>query len=96
MYKQEQTLDVNTALTVTVPVNTVGGSPSTGIKVTGTMNVAGKVLNQGQVGIGTGGIINWNNGSEYEHAQNAGSVPISTWNTGSLCNITGVTGNAPI
>jgi hypothetical protein len=89
------TLAINSGVTITVPVNTVAALPATGIRVIGNLNVAGKVLNQGQVGINTGGIINWNSGSEYEHAQNGGSIPLSTWNTGSTCNVTGVTGSAP-
>lgn len=86
-------LNINTGITVTVPVNT---SPAiAGIRANGgTLNVNGKILCQGQVS-NAGGTINFNNGSEYEHAQNAGAIPVSTWNTGSICNITGVTANAP-
>ncbi len=89
------TLSVNTGLIVTVPVNTVAALPATGIKVTGTMNVNGKIVNQGIVGLGTGGLINWNGGSEYQHDQALGSIPVSTWNTNSLCNVTGATGASP-
>ncbi len=86
------TLGVNTGIVVTVPVNTVATLPAAGIKNAGIVNVAGKILNQGLVTLGSGGVYNWNNGGEYEHAQAGGSIPISTWNIGSTCNVTGATG----
>jgi pectin methylesterase-like acyl-CoA thioesterase len=37
----------------------------------------------------------FNNGSTYEHAMAGGSIPMSTWSTGSTCLITGTTGASP-
>jgi pectin methylesterase-like acyl-CoA thioesterase len=37
----------------------------------------------------------FNNGSTYEHAMAGGSIPMSTWNNGSTCLITGTTGASP-
>jgi pectin methylesterase-like acyl-CoA thioesterase len=37
----------------------------------------------------------FNNGSTYEHAIATGSIPMSTWNTGSTCLITGTAGTSP-
>ena len=37
----------------------------------------------------------FNNGSTYEHAMNAGSIPVAAWNTGSTCLITGTTSTNP-
>jgi pectin methylesterase-like acyl-CoA thioesterase len=37
----------------------------------------------------------FNNGSSYEHAMIAGSIPMATWNTGSTCLITGTTSGSP-
>ncbi|MDR3667678.1 MAG: pectinesterase family protein [Ignavibacteriaceae bacterium] len=37
----------------------------------------------------------FNNGSTYEHALATGSIPMSTWNTGSTCLVTGITGASP-
>jgi pectin methylesterase-like acyl-CoA thioesterase len=37
----------------------------------------------------------FNNGSTYEHALATGSIPMSTWNNGSTCLVTGTTGASP-
>jgi pectin methylesterase-like acyl-CoA thioesterase len=37
----------------------------------------------------------FNDGSTYEHAIAGGSIPMSVWNTGSTCLITGTTGASP-
>jgi pectin methylesterase-like acyl-CoA thioesterase len=37
----------------------------------------------------------FNNGSTYEHALATGSIPMSVWNTGSTCLVTGITGASP-
>jgi uncharacterized repeat protein (TIGR02543 family) len=41
------------------------------------------------------GMILFTGGSTYEHARNAGSIPMATWGTGSTCLISGVTNIAP-
>jgi hypothetical protein len=42
-----------------------------------------------------GGSITFANGSTYIHAANGGSIPIATWQTGSTCTLTGITGLIP-
>jgi|GEM_PF-819741 len=57
---------------------------------TGTdMTVNGTLVNSGT--ITTTGTLVFNSGSTYQHARNAGSVPIATWDPASTCNITGST-----
>jgi hypothetical protein len=60
------------------------------VTLTGTVkNLSGKAgsFDSSQVVFGNGGV--------YEHAANGGSLPKATWNQGSTCLITGVTGNVP-
>ncbi|HLE33331.1 MAG TPA: T9SS type A sorting domain-containing protein [Bacteroidota bacterium] len=40
-------------------------------------------------------VIVFSSTSVYRHAANGGSLPVATWETGSTCEITGVTGSAP-
>ena len=49
----------------------------------------------GKIGTYDSSKIVFANGSTYEHAVNGGSIPKATWNTGSTCLVTGVTGNMP-
>jgi hypothetical protein len=44
---------------------------------------------------GANATINFNAGSIYQHDVDGSSIPTSTWNTTSNCNITGVTSTAP-
>jgi len=39
--------------------------------------------------------FSFNSGGTYEHAMNAGSIPVANWNTGSTCLITGTTSTNP-
>ncbi len=41
------------------------------------------------------GTINMNAGSEYQHAQNGGTIPTCTWNSTSTCLVTGISGSVP-
>ena len=41
------------------------------------------------------GALVFADGSVYRHDQNGGTIPTATWETGSLCEITGTAGNAP-
>ncbi len=41
------------------------------------------------------GTLTVNSGGTYEHARNGGTIPAATWNSGSNCNVTGVTGAVP-
>lgn len=47
------------------------------------------------VGVGELASVTFANGSTYEHARNAGTIPMSTWNVGSLAKFTGITTTAP-
>lgn len=60
-----------------------------------TLNVNGQVTNStGGSLTTTGATVSFNSGSTYNHAQNGGSIPTATWNSNSLCNVTGVTTTA--
>jgi pectin methylesterase-like acyl-CoA thioesterase len=68
-----------------------------------TINSAASVIVNGYLK-STGGItattsvpysFTFNNGGTYEHAMAGGSIPMSTWNTGSTCLVTGTTGASP-
>jgi len=52
------------------------------------------VTETGVLGI-TSGSLAFGNGSTYEHARDGGSVPPSTWETGSTALFTGITATAP-
>ena len=60
------------------------------------VNISGYVILSGdgkiEIGVGT---LTFGSGSTYEHARNGGTIPVSTWGTGSTCLITGAAGNAP-
>lgn len=60
------------------------------VTITGTI----KSLS-GKVGVFDSSKVVFDNGSTYEHAVNAGTIPKATWNQGSTCLITGATANAP-
>ncbi|HEX4373453.1 MAG TPA: hypothetical protein VHZ50_09150, partial [Puia sp.] len=49
--------------------------------------VLGTLSNAGTVTLGSGALITVENGGVYNHAENAGTVPVATWNTGSTCII---------
>lgn len=67
-----------------------------------TINGAAVVVN-GYLKVTAGGItaptsspaFTFNNASTYEHAMNAGSIPVSIWGDGSTCLITGTTTTNP-
>ena len=88
------TLNINSGVKVTAILNN-GGTALSSIKVSGAMNVNGYLLNQGSVSIANAGVITFASGSTYEHGRDAGSIPISTWQTGSLCLITGTAATSP-
>jgi len=56
-------------------------------------SIAGYISNGGVMTVS--GKIRFGDGAVYEHARNGGSIPTSLWASGSLCKITGLTGNAP-
>ena len=57
------------------------------------LTVNGTVVNSGT--ITPTGTIQYNNGSNYEHAQNGGTIPIATWTANSTCLLTGITNTVP-
>ncbi|MGK2861982.1 MAG: T9SS type A sorting domain-containing protein [Chitinophagaceae bacterium] len=40
--------------------------------------------------------LEFNSGSQYEHARDKGEIPAASWHLNSTCNITGVISNAPV
>ncbi len=59
----------------------------------GTVTINGIVKNSGTV---TGGSLTFSSTGVYNHNQNSGTIPTSTWNTESTCTIgTGFTGTTP-
>lgn len=57
--------------------------------------VGGLLINNGQITGASTTTMNVQATGTYEHAQNGGIVPTSTWTAGSTCLISGVTANAP-
>lgn len=57
--------------------------------------VGGTLVNNGQITGASATTMNVQATGTYEHAQNGGTVPTSTWTAGSTCLISGVTANAP-
>ncbi|MEM9681583.1 MAG: hypothetical protein AAF901_14770, partial [Bacteroidota bacterium] len=57
----------------------------------------GQIVNTGTITINNTALssITMNANSTYDHAQNGGSIPTSTWNATSTCSITGVTTTSP-
>ncbi|MBV6511543.1 MAG: hypothetical protein FMNOHCHN_01024 [Ignavibacteriaceae bacterium] len=54
-----------------------------------------KVEGNGVITVGDSGSVTFTPSATYEHARNAGTLPMSTWQTGSLAKFTGITGTAP-
>jgi hypothetical protein len=86
-------LVVNAGDTLFVAFNTSAGK--IGIRDSGTVTVNGTLVNLGTVSVVSPGTMIFNNGATYQHARNGGSIPVATWNTGSTCLLTGITGTAP-
>jgi hypothetical protein len=55
--------------------------------------VNGTVINEGLVTVS--GRLRFGSGAVYQHTRNGGSIPLSVWDAGSMCEILGLTGNAP-
>ncbi len=84
-------LDVNTA-----NLNSLTISANSTLSTSGANNVTATTLtiNGNYINASTGtvtGTMTVNSGGIYEHAQDAGTIPIATWNANSTCLITGVT-----
>jgi hypothetical protein len=63
------------------------------LNVSDGFEVNGLVVNKGE--INPQGSLTFLDGSRYEHARDGGSVPVSTWATGSTAAFTGITGSTP-
>ncbi|MEX2362521.1 MAG: hypothetical protein WD597_02810, partial [Balneolaceae bacterium] len=63
----------------------------TGVAITGSVVTS----EDGVLEVEDDGSLTFEDGSTYEHARDGGSIPESTWATGSTASITGVTGSAP-
>ncbi len=60
-----------------------------------TINSGGRVINSGSTM--TTSVSKWivNSGGVFQHNTNNGTLPLATWNSGSTCEVTGATNNAP-
>ncbi|MDP2301750.1 MAG: T9SS type A sorting domain-containing protein [Ignavibacteria bacterium] len=64
---------------------------STDVTISGYL----KVELDGVLTVGETGTVTFSSSSTYEHARNAGTIPMSTWNVGSTAKFTGLTNTAP-
>jgi hypothetical protein len=81
---------INSGGTLTVQTGqtfTIENGSGTDLSVNGNLNNAGTIV--------TNGNLEFNNAAIYYHAQNGGTIPTSTWNSGSLCSITGIINTVP-
>ncbi len=87
----------NTALTVANGASlTIVNGLGNDLTIAGTtarLNINGTLTNGGAV-IGSTVATTIVNGT-YEHAQNGGTIPTATWNTGATCLVSGVTTTVP-
>jgi pectin methylesterase-like acyl-CoA thioesterase len=61
------------------------------ITLTTPVTISGAYLkNMGTISSTAPNVFTFGNGSTYEHAIDGGNIPISTWNTGSTCSVTGI------
>ena len=56
--------------------------------------VNGTLVNTGVISMAGGGTVG--NGGKYQHNISGGTIPIMTWSTGSLCEVTGTVGSTSI
>ena len=57
--------------------------------------VNGTIRNNGGTIVAGGNMLEFKNGSVYEHARDKGIIPVATWDRNSTCSIEGVVENAP-
>ncbi|MFM9055457.1 MAG: hypothetical protein ACKOQY_02045, partial [Bacteroidota bacterium] len=104
-------IEIETGATLDITSNTLTVANGSGVDMlnNGTLQVGSTltlaagasvennllITNTNTITLGTGAAISHMTGSEYRHQRNGGSIPISTWNTGSTCSITGVTTTLP-
>lgn len=66
---------------------TIANGTGTDLSASGNIDNAGVIV--------TTGTLEFNNGAIYNHTQNGGTIPVSTWNSGSTCKISGITNTVP-
>ncbi|MCE2846143.1 MAG: T9SS type A sorting domain-containing protein [Sphingobacteriales bacterium] len=104
-------LDIETGATLDITNNTLNIANGSGVdllnngtlQVGSTLNLAAGasiennllITNTNTITLGAGASISHLSGSEYRHQRNGGTIPASTWNTGSTCTISGVTTALP-
>ena len=79
-------------------VNFLGTLKSTGTITTGAsvlLNISGRFKREGGTMPTGAGIWTVNSGGTFEHAMNAGPLPLATWKSGATCEVTGSTSAAP-
>lgn len=81
--------DGTNPLTLTIPSGYTFSSSAVEINSNAT------IKNQSSTSSAFGAFTIYNGGT-YQHDCNGGTIPTGTWNTGSLCNITGITNTAPL
>ena len=81
---------------------TTANTASLTAEISGTIEVSIDAANTSAYGVftkgGTNATINMNSGGVYQHDVGNSSgvvIPTCTWNTGSTCNVTGITSTAP-
>jgi len=93
------TLTVNDGIGTDLVINSGGNFQLTddGIFDGSFLNVAGYINNSGGFLLDTNfSTVSFQSGSTYEHSQNGGNIPVSSWNNNSLCLITGITNVNPV
>jgi hypothetical protein len=103
-------LTINSSITLSVAAGTgtdltvdAGGAVNnqgtvgiaSGFGGSATVVVNGTINNGGSINGASTSRLSFGSGSTYDHQQNAGTVPISTWDTASTCRITGSTTAGP-
>ena len=85
----EVTVEQNAKVTVSsgITVTIAGGPEEKDFRVYGTLENYGT--------ISTTGVLAFEDGSEYLHSRDGGSIPVAEWGTGSDCRITGILTTAP-
>jgi hypothetical protein len=77
-------------------VTVASGVTWTIVNGTGTdLTISGTVDNSGTITLSTGSDAAAQSGGKYRHTQNSGTIPTATWNSGSICEVSGVTTTAP-
>ncbi len=89
---------------VAATVAPTGNEPKITIQSTdsiyaGAVTITDTLVNQGELVADTNSagqsVLAFGSGGVYQHAENGGSIPSATWNTGSTCLVTGATSSAP-